>query len=151
MPYPPPPISFPLPVASRQSLVALLLTSAFLLLPSSCTPPVGVTDLDVVTGFRVSPTFNAFTEPCTIRYVLEEPAWVEVRVTQPQEDGTPALVRQLSTERYETAGPREVAWRGVGPNGLFAPQGTYTVELYARLDGADRTEAWTLTTLMYRA
>lgn len=120
------------------------------LLLGACTPPVGPTDLEVVSGFRVSPTFNAFTRPCDIRYTLAEPALVQIRVTQRQPDGSVALVRQITEERRETPGPRTAAWRGIGPNGLFAPQGEYTVELYARLDGSDRTEAWTLTTLMYR-
>ncbi|MEP0546386.1 MAG: FlgD immunoglobulin-like domain containing protein [Rhodothermales bacterium] len=131
------------------SLLALLLAA---LLPlAGCTPPVGATDLDVVSGFRVSPTFNAFTQPCEIRYTLDEPAYVQIRITRTEPDGSTALVRTITAEQRETAGPRTAAWRGVGPNGLFAPQGEYTVELYARLDGSDRTTTWTLTTIMYRA
>ena len=122
-----------------------------LLAAAGCTPPTGPTDFHVVSGFRVSPTFNAFTQPCDIRYTLAVPAHVQIRVTRRQPDGSAALVRQITEERRETAGSRTAAWRGVGPNGLFAPQGEYTVELYARLDGSDRTEAWTLTTLMFRS
>ena len=118
---------------------------------AGCTPPVGVTDLEIVQGFRVDPTFNAFTQPCAIRYTLDQPALVQIRVVRPGPDGDPALVRQITEERRETAGPRTAAWRGVGPNGLFAPQGEYTVELYARLDGSDRTEHWSLTTIMFRS
>ena len=65
-------------------------------------------------------------------------------------DGDRQLVHQVTDERRETSGSRTAAWRGTGPNGLFAPQGEYVVELYARLDGSDRTESWELTTLMYR-
>ena len=117
----------------------------------ACTPPTGgLVDYAVVEGFRVSPTFNAFTEPCAIRYTLQEPATVEVRVVRVQPDGARALVHQVSGPTRETAGPRTAAWRGTGPNGLFAPQGEYVVELYATLDGTDRAESWELTTLMYR-
>jgi hypothetical protein len=126
----------------------LLALSSFLL--PACDPPVGISTYEVVSGYRVSPTFNAFTEPCEIRYTLAEPAHVQIRVVQVQEDGSRALVRQITEERRETPGPRTAAWRGIGPNGLFAPQGTYTVELYARLDGTDRGEEWALTTIMYR-
>ncbi|MEL6615023.1 MAG: hypothetical protein AAFQ43_04765, partial [Bacteroidota bacterium] len=104
----------------------------------------------VVEGFRVSPVFNAFAEPCDIRYTLQAPAHVQIRIVQVLPDGSRVLVREISPERRETAGPRTAAWRGIGPNGLFAPQGEYVVELYARLDGSSRTEAWELTTTMYR-
>ena len=125
---------------------------AFLVALAGCSPPGGAFERDLVTGFQVSPTFNAFSEPCTVRYHLAEPAWVEIRVTQVQPDGSKALVRQITELRRETAGARTAAWRGVGPNGLFAPQGLYTVEVYASLDpGADRTEVWELTTIMYRS
>ena len=120
------------------------------LLVAACTPPVGPTDLDVVSGYRVSPTFNAFSQPCDIRYTLAEPALVQIRVVRVGPDGDRQLVHQVTEERRETPGPRTAAWRGTGPNGLFAPQGEYVVELYARLDGSDRTESWELTTLMYR-
>ena len=138
----------------RHILPATLLAVLAIGVPTlfaGCTPPGGVTDLDVVRGFRVSGTFNAFTQPCEIRYTLAEPAYVEIRITQTQPDGSLALVRQITPERRETSGSRSAAWRGVGPNGLFAPQGTYNVELYARLDGSDHGEAWTLTTIMFRA
>ena len=130
-------------------LAPVLLAALAAVLPS-CTPPVGPTDFQVVSGFRVSPTFNAFTQPCDIRYTLAEPALVQIRVTQRQPDGSVALVHQVTEERRETPGPRTAAWRGTGPNGLFASQGEYTVELYARLHSSDRTESWELTTLMYR-
>ena len=118
---------------------------------TGCTPPTGgLTDYAVVEGFRVSPTFNAFSRPCDIRYSLQEPAWVQIRIVQVQPDGQRALVRQITEERRETAGTRTAAWRGIGPNGLFAPQGEYVVELFARLDGADRAERWELTTIMFR-
>ena len=133
------------------SFAAVLLLAAAHVAGFGCTPPVGVTSLDVVESFRVSPTFNSFAEPCRIRYTLEGPAWVQIRIVQLQPDGSRALVRQITEERQETAGTREAAWRGVGPNGLFAPQGEYIVELYARLDGSDYTEAWDLTTIMYRS
>jgi hypothetical protein len=126
--------------------LAVLVAVAF----TSCTPPVGPTDLEVVSGFRVSPTFNAFTQPCDIRYTLAEPALVQIRVVRVGADGARSLVHEVTRERRETPGPRTAAWRGTGPNGLFAPQGEYVVELYARLDGSDRTETWELTTLMYR-
>ena len=116
-----------------------------------CTPPVGPTDLQIVQGFRVDPTFNAFNEPCEIRYTLEESALVQIRIVRIGSGGSKELVRQITEERRETSGPRTAAWRGVGPNGLFAPQGEYTVELYARLDGSDRTEQWDLTTIMFRS
>ena len=132
----------------RQSLSLL---AVLVLLAAGCTPPTGPTDFQIVSGFRVDPTFNAFTGPCEIRYTLSEPAHVQIRITQPQADGSVALVRQITEERRETAGARTAAWRGVGPNGLFAPQGEYTVELYARLDGSDRTEEWALTTIMFRS
>ena len=128
-----------------------LLALLVLLAAAGCTPPSGPTDFQIVSGFRVDPTFNAFTGPCEIRYTLAEPAHVQIRVTQRQADGSVALVRQITDERRETAGARTAAWRGVGPNGLFAPQGEYTVELYARLDGSDRTEEWALTTIMFRS
>ena len=131
---------------------ALALLAALLALPvgGGCTPPVGPTDFQVVSGFRVSPTFNAFAQPCDIRYTLAEPALVQIRVLRVLAGGQRALVRQITEERRETPGPRTAAWRGVGPNGLFAPQGEYVVELHARLDGSDRAETWELTTLMYR-
>ena len=140
----------PRSLAPRLPLVAAL-AAALAATGAACTPPVGPTDRDVVSGFRVSPSFNSFTEPCEIRYSLEAPALVQIRITQEQPDGTVALVREITRERRETPGPRTAAWRGVGPNGLFAPQGEYVVELYARLDGSDRTERWTLTTIMYRS
>ena len=128
-----------------------LLTLALALAAAGCTPPTGgLTDYQVVEGFRVSPTFNAFARPCDIRYTLQEPAHVQIRVTRVGPDGQRALVHQVTAERLETAGPRTAAWRGTGPNGLFAVQGEYVVELYARLDGADRTERWELTTIMFR-
>ena len=129
----------------RRALLLLTLATC------GCTPPVGPTDIQLVGGYRVSPTFNAFTEPCDIRYTLEEPAFVQIRVVRLTADGTRELVRQITTERRETPGPRTAAWRGVGPNGLFAPQGEYVVELYARLDGSDRVEEWELTTIMFRS
>ena len=128
----------------------LLLTAVLLAVAPACTPPVGPTDFQVVSGFRVSPTFNAFARPCDIRYTLAEPAWVQVRITRVGPDGDRTLVHQVTGEQRETPGSRTAAWRGTGPNGLFAPQGEYVVELYARLDGSDRTESWELTTLMYR-
>ena len=124
---------------------------ALALAVGGCTPPVGVAAFEVVSGYRVSPTFNAFTEPCEIRYTLAEPALVQIRVVQVLPDGSRALVRQITPEQRETPGPRTAAWRGTGPNGLFAPQGEYLVELYARLDGSDRTEEWALTTIMFRS
>ncbi|MGB3543760.1 hypothetical protein [Rubrivirga sp.] len=125
-------------------VVALLVSLA------ACTPPSGgLADLEVVTGFRVSPTFNAFSRPCDIRYTLQEPALVQIRVTRAQPDGQRVLVRQITQERRETAGSRTAAWRGIGPNGLFAPQGEYVVELYARLEGGT-SETWELTTVMFR-
>ncbi|HIG75269.1 MAG TPA: hypothetical protein EYQ24_12035 [Bacteroidetes bacterium] len=130
--------------------LALRLSSLALLAVAACTPPSGPTDFQIVSGFRVDPTFNAFTGPCEIRYTLAEPAHVQIRIVQHGPDG-PSLVRQITEERRETAGSRTAAWRGVGPNGLFAPQGEYTVELYARLDGSDRTEEWALTTIMFRS
>ena len=122
-----------------------------LVLAVGCTPPTGPTDFQVVSGFRVDPTFNAFNEPCEIRYTLEESALVQIRIVRIASDGSKELVRQITEERRETSGPRTAAWRGVGPNGLFAPQGEYVVELYARLDGSDRTEQWDLTTIMFRS
>ena len=122
-----------------------------LVLAVGCTPPTGPTDFQVVSGFRVDPTFNAFNEPCEIRYALAEPALVQIRIVRIGADGTKELVRQITEERRETSGSRTAAWRGVGPNGLFAPQGEYVVELYARLDGSDRTEQWDLTTIMFRS
>lgn len=132
----------------RFALLALVVAS---LGASACSPPVGVTDFQIVSGFRVDPTFNAFTEPCEIRYTLAEPALVQIRVTRLEADGSLALVREITPERRETAGARTAAWRGVGPNGLFAPQGQYTVELSARLDGSPRSEDWQLTTIMFRS
>ncbi len=132
-------------VAAR--LAALVAASAAL---NSSTPPVGVADVEIVAGFRVDPTFNAFTGPCAIRYSLDRPALVAIRVVRTTADGD-ELVRTITTERHETTGPRTAAWRGVGANGLFAPQGEYTVELYARLDGSDRVEQWALTTIMFRS
>ena len=141
-------------MSARPQLVAplavLLAVAATAAAGGGCTPPVGPTDLEVVTGFRVSPTFNAFSRPCDIRYTLAEPAWVQIRVVRVGLDGDRQLVHQVTDERRETPGARTAAWRGTGPNGLFAPQGEYVVELYARLDGSDRTETWELTTLMYR-
>ena len=137
------------PISLRLALAAL--ASLAVLGAGACSPPVGATDFQIVSGFRVDPTFNAFNEPCEIRYTLAEPAVVQIRVTQRQADGQTALVRQITEERRETAGARTAAWRGVGPNGLFAPQGEYTVELYARLDGSSRTEDWHLTTIMFRS
>lgn len=134
-----------LSVTLRVAAVALVLAHL------GCTPPVGVTDLEIVTGYRVDPTFNAFTEPCEIRYSLDQPALVQIRVVRITQDGTKELVRQITEERRETAGPRTAAWRGVGPGGLFAQQGQYEIELYARLDGSDRTEEWALTTIMFRS
>ncbi|OZC01363.1 hypothetical protein [Rubricoccus marinus] len=122
-----------------------------LALAVGCTPPTGPTDFQVVSGFRVDPTFNAFNEACEIRYTLEESALVQIRIVRIASDGSKELVRQITEERRETSGPRTAAWRGVGPNGLFAPQGEYVVELYARLDGSDRTEQWDLTTIMFRS
>ena len=138
-------------MAARPPALPLVLAALGGLALSACTPPVGVADVELVTGYRVSPTFNAFTEPCTITYRLERPAWVQIRVVQVQPGGERALVRQITEEQRETPGSRTAAWRGIGPNGLFAPQGTYTVELYARLDGADQAEEWTLTTVMFRS
>ena len=137
----------PAPLAVPGALVLL----ATLTLLAACTPPAALTDAPLVTGFRVSPTFNAFTGPCDIRYTLAEPAFVQVRVTQRQPDGTVALVRQVTTEGRETPGARTAAWRGTGANGLFAPQGEYTVELFVRMDGQDRAEEWTLPTVMFRS
>ena len=128
-----------------------LLAATLVALLAACTPPATLTDAPLVTGFRVSPTFNAFTGPCDIRYTLAEPAFVQVRVTQRQPDGTVALVRQVTTEQRETPGSRTAAWRGTGANGLFAPQGEYTVELFVRLDGQVRAEEWTLPTVMFRS
>lgn len=118
---------------------------------SACTPPVGVAGVEIVAGYRVDPTFNAFTGPCAIRYSLDQPALVQIRVVRVREDGQREIVLQLSGERHETAGPRTAAWRGTGANGLFAPQGPYEVELFARLDGSDRTEQWSLPTVMFRS
>ena len=87
-----------------------------------CTPPVGPTSLEVVSGFRVSPTFNAFSRPCDIRYTLAEPALVQIRITRVGPDGDRTLVHQVTDEQRETPGSRTAAWRGTGPNGLFAPQ-----------------------------
>ncbi|OZC01377.1 FlgD immunoglobulin-like domain containing protein [Rubricoccus marinus] len=140
----------PLPPHRASGAATLLLALATAAL-GACTPPVGVTDFVIVQGYRVSPTFNAFTQPCTIQYSLDEPALVQIRVVRVDPDGNKELVRQITQERRETAGPRTAAWRGVGPSGLFAPQGEYQIELYARLDGSDRTEAWTLTTIMFRS
>ena len=138
-------------MSRRLPLAALAaVTVATAAAAGGCTPPVGPTDLEVVSGFRVSPTFNAFTRPCDIRYTLAEPALVQIRVVRVEADGSRSLVHEATRERRETPGPRTAAWRGTGPNGLFAPQGEYLVELYARLDGSDRTESWELTTLMYR-
>ena len=127
----------------RAALLALAVAAG-------CTPPGGLADYAVVEGFRVSPTFNAFARPCDIRYTLAEPALVQVRVVRVDAGGARTLVHQVTEERRETAGSRTAAWRGTGPNGLFAPQGEYVVELHARLDGSDHTETWELTTLMYR-
>lgn len=134
-------------------LYSVLLGSllAGLLGASGCTPPAGLTDGALVSGFRVDPTFNAFAGPCEIRYTLAGPALVQIRVVQHQPDGQLALVRQVSEEQRETRGPRTAAWRGTGPNGLFAPQGEYTVELSVRRDGADAAEAWALQTVMFRS
>lgn len=129
--------------------LTVLLASAVGLV--GCTPPVGPTDFQIVQGYRVDPTFNAFTRPCEIRYTLEESAYVQIRVVRINASGEKELVRQITEERRETSGSRTAAWRGVGPNGLFAPQGEYVVELYARLDGSDRTEQWDLTTIMFRS
>ena len=38
-----------------------------------------------------------------------------------------------------------------GVSGGGASSGEYLVELYARLDGSDRTEEWALTTIMFRS
>ena len=131
-------------LAPLAAVLAAALTTA-----CGCTPPTGgLVGYAVVEGFRVSPTFNAFTEPCTIRYTLQEPATVELRITRVGPDGARALVHQVTQPTRETAGPRTAAWRGTGPNGLFAPQGEYVVELYATLAG--ETESWELVTLMYR-
>ena len=67
----------------RQSLSLL---AVLVLLAAGCTPPTGPTDFQIVSGFRVDPTFNAFTGPCEIRYTLSEPAHVQIRVVQVQED-----------------------------------------------------------------
>ena len=131
---------------SRLAPLAVLLVAA-----SACNPPVGPTDFEVVSGFRVSPTFNALSRPCDIRYTLQEAAYVQIRVVRVGLDGGRALVHQVTDEQRETPGTRTAAWRGTGPNGLFAPQGEYVVELYARLDGSDRAETWELTSLMYRS
>lgn len=136
---------------ARSRGAALAALAVAVLATAGCTPPVGVTDLDIVTGYRVDPTFNAFTEPCEIRYSLDQPALVQIRVVQVGPDGSKELVRQITEERMETAGPRTAAWRGVGPGGLFAPQGQYEIELYARLEGSDRTEQWSLSTIMFRS
>ena len=137
----------------RLSLLAVLTVAAALpaAVLGGCTPPVGPASLEIVNGFRVDPTFNAFTEPCTIRYTLETAAFVQIRIVRVNADGGRELVRQITSERLETEGPRTAAWRGVGPNGLFAPQGEYVVELYARLDGTERGEEWELTTIMFRS
>lgn len=137
--------------ARTARLTAAVALAAALGLGGACTPPTGVTDVRVVSGFRVDPTFNAFTEACAIRYTLAEPAVVQIRVVRQPADGPPELVRQIAAPRRETAGPRTAAWRGVGLDGRFVPQGEYAVELYARLDGSDREESWTLTTLLYRS
>jgi hypothetical protein len=114
---------------------------------------VGVTSaIESVTSFRVSPTFNAFEEPCAIRYRLEISGTVQIRITQVQPDGSRALVRDITRPRRETRGQREAHWRGIGPNGLFAPQGEYTVELFVTPDAPGaQAESWTLTTVMYRS
>lgn len=129
-------------------LAAVGIASATL---TACTPPVGVAGVEIVAGYRVDPTFNAFTQPCAIRYSLDQPALVQIRIVRVREDGQRELVLQLTGEQRETAGPRTAAWRGTGANGLFAPQGQYEVELFARLDGSDRTEQWSLPTVMFRS
>ena len=67
-----------------------LLGLLVLLAAAGCTPPTGPTDFQIVSGFRVDPTFNAFTGPCEVRYTLAEPAVVQIRITQRQPDGSVA-------------------------------------------------------------
>ena len=138
----------PLFHSPTRTLAPLLLAA----LVASCSPPTAaLTDDPLVTGYRVTPTFNAFEEPCTIRYTLGRPAWIEVRIVAEAADGSPALVRQITPLREETRGARTAAWRGIGTNGLFAPQGTYAVELLAQPLADGPQESWTLTTIMYRS
>ena len=137
--------------AARTAALGAALGVALAAALSACTPPVGVAGAEIVAGYRVDPTFNAFVQPCAIRYSLDQPALVQIRVVRVREGGERELVLQITDERRETAGPRTAAWRGVGANGLFAPQGQYEVELFARLDGSDRTEQWSLPTLMFRS
>lgn len=133
---------------------ARLLSSVLLLVSAgSCSPPVGVSSaVETVSSFRISPTFNAFQEPCVIRYRLESSGSVQIRITKSSADGARTLVRDITQPRRETAGQREAHWRGIGPNGLFAPQGEYVVELYVTPDAPGATaETWELTTVMYRS
>ena len=132
--------------------LALALAGALLTVLAGCEPPVGPTDAELVSSYRVSPTFNAFTGPCRIEYTLDGPAVVTVRVTADDPaSGGRLLVHQVTEEAMETSGRRTHAWRGTGTNGLFAPQGPYHVELYARRAGSDRLESWELVTIMYRS
>jgi hypothetical protein len=135
------------------TVLPYLLASSALLVLAGCTPPVGVSSaVESVSSFRVSPTFNAFEEPCVIRYRLEISGEVQIRITAVGADGTRSLVRDITRPRRETAGQREAHWRGIGPNSLFAPQGEYVVELYVTPDAPGAvTESWELTTIMYRS
>ena len=92
----------PRPMTRALPLVALAVAAGL----AACTPPTGgLTDYAVVEGFRVSPTFNAFSRPCDIRYTLQEPALVQIRVVRVSADGERALVRQITDERRETRRP----------------------------------------------
>ena len=65
-------------------------------------------------------------------------------------DGTKELVRQIAEERRETSGSRSRRVARRRAERPYSPQ-LYVVELYARLDGSDRTEQWDLTTIMFRS
>ena len=129
-------------------VVTLAASAVATTVAAGCTPPTGP-ERDLVSGFRVSPVFNAFTQPCTIAYTLNAPAWVQIRVTDPATEPA-TLVRQITEERRETAGARSAAWRGVTSLDRFAPQGEYTIELYARRSPDEPWETWALSTIVFR-
>ncbi len=96
---------------------------------AGCQPP-GVAPAEIVRSFRVTPVVNTFARPVDIHYQLAAPVEISLYISSAAPEHAPVLT--LHENLREAAGSRHAAWRGIGPDGFFVPQGTYHVELIAR-------------------
>ncbi|MBP9718077.1 hypothetical protein KBD59_02150 [Candidatus Gracilibacteria bacterium] len=89
------------------------------------------TTLPSTLGVAVEGSITAFSQTASVRYTLNQPSTVTVRVYSNSATTAPQVVRTIENGVYRSAGTQRVLWDGRDGNGTLQANGWYRVQVSA--------------------